>query len=1691
MLIGGERICWTNWRPVDSPSLREVTGWSSSIRAWEDMRLVGMWSPAHSCFDALLGWTAGESVATHSVATDTSDDSAQCLRAVTATEQECEMYGMRATALEEQPGQQLRDALRVPAAVASALASTHAGVLDALTSAARRLEICDQLLQDENLVDSSENSLLRARHATWSLNLAAISDALSGTSAGLRRHAAQQVASVLGRIPRLESLLKDAFEPAWLDRHAVVADVTSRVEALAAQLARNVTGSSDDANSSSNAAIFTDLPMALEYGRTVLSQLNLVHDGSNPLLEKQLQLAQLQLEMSGQLAIAGLIDCAVAMAASLLHAMTGVGCAGTDDLLTSELDAQDGGWWSTAERIVLAWQAVLSEVAEPSADNNNRSMVPALACLAAKAMEAGQLVAAFLASTESEEDDFLPAADSVGFDGCRALHSATPRVELNMNDIEAVSDVTDAEYGLRAMVAATEDGMRQLRYLPFAATAVVGAEERAELGFTSYDLAIQLHMADSFEDWPASGRRTRRLDMSASSPTETPETKGGQLRRLGQSCNTGAASCEVDMWCDPATWTIEFVGVGHYSPSGECERHNCTSIDSEIFPATYGMPVGDPAYTTAGRGSDTCAWACGAGLYAQPISVPTVGTQYQCWPVNEGEWSRAGENTIHQCEPGRWAVARGDAVWTSGHGWATPYCPFLCTKVDMYQHNRSDCIPVPDGYYSPRDDNAAYACTNQLALPAELQIFTSSGNGTDNCTSSPRLLSYVRPSASDGFAGEVRAPFTAETWLMWGETDSSSPVAVIGAFPHWHLTIQITPVSEGAGSLISADMSLVSAALHAPLEAQPLPWLSGEEWIHVAAVGHDGDDDDEAFCCYYINGIRLGCATFTNRSAATGHLVSYHGSSVYAVDITAPLYTHVPAFFVGGTRGLDAAGFPPGFLHGTVDEVRLHRRALSPPQLGYYQTTSRLAQYCTGGDVPCGGRCVPRCLGTAWLNSEGCECSCEVGWVYSAAEGQCQAICGGGTTQTAHEACGCMTDSYKVWRGRYLGISSPSLQPDFVRHSWHHTTSAIGLGEIWLHDAMLQPVIVQGCHEYVPTPEERPLPLAEESLCTALFDATSAESSVVGGEAEVGEQFRSVGEAAMRIVLDLGRDVTLSRLAVANYGPKPHTSVGARYLQFFLADEQTTSPTQREMFHPSRMFLDVEVARTNDNASISVFDDRSLSPERSRATACALCVPNSAGSVLPRSSSHDCLCPDTHYKEWRHELGRCLPRLPALPRPVSSMTAGVVEPGFLLHLSPGAGVAGSDGSAPEVCVTMMSSPGAAPEGDAPKEAHWTSQSSSLIWSQPLPEPAQCAPTVQLNLRRPARFYVIRAVTTHRMHVCSGETFLVFHTKVALPRPSLSPLGGVAHAHPLAVHLSANATAEEPSDSDGVVIRFTTDGTNVSADSQILPPLPIGLVLRENTTLRARAYHELYYASEESVAFYHVLLPSRSYPQLPLALQHTMQSTVGGRQGALEVPEGTQLQIGRVGAGSVWFALLPAASPTNSHAIAATQCEQLQLTEWQPYTRALTLSPTSRAVSGGSGLILCACLREWGYMDSGIVSSALTLRPWSGPVSIYHDAYEPKVDDGAATVASALTVTMRADDGAVVWYILEPYNGSSSVCAARAVAFRTAANLTLAADNDWLQVLTTQVIIPFRPRALPPLHPTLSTSTLSRPHSPPT
>ena len=103
-----------------------------------------------------------------------------------------------------------------------------------------------------------------------------------------------------------------------------------------------------------------------------------------------------------------------------------------------------------------------------------------------------------------------------------------------------------------------------------------------------------------------------------------------------------------------------------------------------------------------------------------------------------------------------------------------------------------------------------------------------------------------------------------------------------------------------------------------------------------------------------------------------------------------PLHEPVSAYFVGGTHGMEDSGFPPGFVDGNMDEVRLHSMALSASQLGFLLTDRALASSCSAGDKVCGGRCVASCPGDAQLDESSCECVCTHGRTLDTAAGRCR-----------------------------------------------------------------------------------------------------------------------------------------------------------------------------------------------------------------------------------------------------------------------------------------------------------------------------------------------------------------------------------------------------------------------------------------------------------------------------------------------------------------------------------------------------------------------------------------------------------------------------------------------------------------------------------------------------------------------------
>ena len=102
----------------------------------------------------------------------------------------------------------------------------------------------------------------------------------------------------------------------------------------------------------------------------------------------------------------------------------------------------------------------------------------------------------------------------------------------------------------------------------------------------------------------------------------------------------------------------------------------------------------------------------------------------------------------------------------------------LCLNVDTYLRDRDDnlaemssldCVRLPPGYYSPAGDNAYYQCSSPYALPPQLQVFTTRGNGIDDCAVFPHLQAFLQPVPGDALTSPLRPPLTAEAWVEWGD----------------------------------------------------------------------------------------------------------------------------------------------------------------------------------------------------------------------------------------------------------------------------------------------------------------------------------------------------------------------------------------------------------------------------------------------------------------------------------------------------------------------------------------------------------------------------------------------------------------------------------------------------------------------------------------------------------------------------------------------------------------------------------------------------------------------------------------------------------------------------------------------------------------------------------------------------------
>ena len=930
-------------------------------------------------------------------------------------------------------------------------------------------------------------------------------------------------------------------------------------------------------------------------------------------------------------------------------------------------------------------------------------------------------------------------------------------------------------------------------------------------------------------------------------------------------------------------------------------------------------------------------------------------------------------------------VFSGRAEFTT-YGSGTDFCPMVCKFVDQFLVNISnvdrDCLDVPFGYYSRANDNRMYPCTYADGLPPQLQIFTSRGGGLDNCSISPRLQAYIEAPLDSAITSPLIAPATIETWVKWGSTPSTTQVALVGVTSRWLLSLGL----HSPSGTIRAVLLDVVRARSAPAIAQR-PQISSNEWHHIAAVIAPSDIST----CYYLDGIGIGCGAFANVSG----LQTIHRDPV--------------TFFIGGANGMSTAGFPPGFLHGSMDEVRMHQRALPVNELGFHQQTDyKLGLTCSHGNQVCGGKCVSSCLGGTWLNHSTCLCSCpDPSMRFDIVLGKCRPACSGTMTHIAQELCSCPVSEYKVWRGRYFGISSRGMA-NLSNNSQCGADGGIGLAEVRLFDSQLEQLTTpRSCTEYV---NGTALVRNSKNNCSALFDDTTIQA--------MGNHFQSAQAQMMRVVLDLGAIIDVSRAELYHYdeaGPNCH-GVKSLDIYFHSGNADGAPPSEIELFDPRYQIIkNGAIGNTNNSraSAATIFDDRAATNPLSGGLSCAACPNNTTGSIWPRTSIRSCMCQGTHYKEPFSMLGRCIPRLMALPPPHGSLLSGVVSHGAELQLYAN-GVAANLGDA-SIRYTLTSQPSRAPSGVAPTEQ----------------SPAFDTP---LRLSTPAHFYKLRAIQTHPKHLPSEEYAAIFHTRVKLLVAAVHPSGGLSTIYPLSVTINATIPSlEHLQDTSGVVLRYTTDTSNVTASSSVFPTM--GLKLTSNTSLRTRAFHPLYFESDETNSFFYVSPPPRSFPKFPVALQTDEVRTV---------PVGTQIQIGQTGDSdaALYYAMLPSPQP---------DCTSIG--SWMVYSSSIILTLPS-------DVTICAITRENGYQPSAAAQAYIRVQKRAKPVKIVQSnlsAIPPPVHTGG------LEWTMSSEGGATIWYAYELPAANWSICQAHIQAASIASNLTLAADGQWQDAIDMHTI----------------------------
>ena len=384
-----------------------------------------------------------------------------------------------------------------------------------------------------------------------------------------------------------------------------------------------------------------------------------------------------------------------------------------------------------------------------------------------------------------------------------------------------------------------------------------------------------------------------------------------------------------------------------------------------------------------------------------------------------------------------------------------------------------------------------------------------------------------------------------------------------------------------------------------------------------------------------------------------------------------------------------------------------------------------------------------------------------------------------------------------------------------------------------------------------------------------------------------------------------------------------------------------------------------------------------------------------------------------HYKEGRARASGVACRDCLRYRPYSAPSAGVVETGAQVNLY--ADTSHAYHAETTVHYTIASQPSSIPTGTTP-----TTQSPVFTNGTSIP----------LNLSEPAYLYQLRAISTHRIHLPSDEYAPVFHTKVALGTPSLSPAGsdsaGESNIYELAVTVNATVPAPVQSvDAENVQLRYTMTAQRHNKQCSSLPSASPSPPIQPQSALP----HPLYASEEVLLHFVEISTPAQSFrsPRSRVQCARHQLAAFFRLDARVRVSSFT-------------------CSPPRPYQT-ARQRPDGNIHDAMPLTTRATFT-------------LCAYVKQIGYIRSAYSRAMFVVRPWAQTVSIQSSA---NVTSAISPHVGALTLTMSSEAGATIWFTLEPPRVNGTLCNAVAQAARIAPNLTLAANDNWQNYLDTHSV----------------------------